>query len=432
MVFNENIKILPDSHVSVSSRVSDYLQDNPTKTLIRLDQEMMNMPLPENVICGMKKAVEETAEPFGQLLSSPWSGYDSVKKAVTGRLGRLGVSVPESDVFMTSGLESAYSCLSQLFASENTVLIPDPGERRLVDLHRAAGRNVTFVRATPENAFRPLPDLSGADLIHLSSPSPVTGVALTREELGAWVDMANETGSLIIFDASLSEYSDPERYPRSIYEVEGAQNCAVELFSFEKGYGVRELKIAYVIIPSTLSRNGTRIQPLFCARQPATSTPPSFVMQRAAELLFSPETEQITQEMFSQILEVSRILSDGLTRAGIPCVGGDTGPFLWAQCPFGWSAWQFFDFLMEEAGCVVTPGSRYGYTGENFVRITAFGHPEEALEAVEKLVDAMKRARESQEKEDESRTAKMLLDKVDETESLQDPPESIGTEETGE
>jgi len=380
---NENIKLLPESSVSVKKRVADFLIENPSATLIRLDQNLMNMPLPPRVTEGMKEAVEEVSQPFGVRLASPWSGYESLKRAISSHLQTFSVKVPESDIFITSGLESAYACLSQLFGAENNVLLPDPCQRSLLDLNQCAGRNIGFVRFTPENHFLPEPEGAAADLIYLASPSPITGAALTREVLKKWVDYAVQNGSILFYDASLSEYIESDEYPRSIYEIEGAKECAIELFSFETGYGVRELKIAYVIIPATLSRNTTRIQQLWCARQPATATPPGYVMQRAAELLFSEEAKAGTEKIIYRIKKVAKILSDGLSRAGIAHIGGETSPYLWVQCPEDGSAWQCFDRLLEEAGCVVTPGSVFGYGGEHFFRLTSFGIPEEAKSAAD-------------------------------------------------
>lgn len=407
MLLNENIKDLPEEGVSVKKRILDFQAKNPSATLIRLDQDLMNMPLPTKVIEKMKAAVDEVAEPFGVRLSSPWSGYRSLKQAVVEHFSALGVAVSEEEVFITSGSESAYACISQLFAADNTVLLPDPCEGSLVRLQQAAGRSISYSRATPANHFAPAPGQDPVDLIYLASPNPVTGACMTREELKAWVDWANETESVILYDSSLSEYLAGSEYPRSIYEIEGATHCAIELFSFEKGYGVRELKIAYVVIPSVLTRNTTRLQQLWRARQPATATPPSFIMQVAATELFSQESRAETEKILYRIQKVAKVLSQGLTDAGIPHVGQNTGPFLWAQCPDGLNSWQCFDRLLEEAGLVVTPGSLFGYGGERFFRLTAFGMPEEAKTAAEEMVRIF--AAPKQEDPAEEDVAKHLL-----------------------
>lgn len=409
MQLNENIKLLPEIGVSIKKRVADFLSQAPDTTLIRLDQNLMNMPLPPKVTEEMKAAVDEVAAPFGVRLSSPWSGYESLKKGIVQHLSELGVQILESEVFITSGLESAHACLAQLFGKDNNVLLPDPCERNLPDLHHLLGHGVSFVRATPENGFVPLPDSTTEDLVYLASPSPVTGVAMDRESMEKWVNWANETGGLILHDASLSEYLREEKYPRSIYEIPGAKDCAIELFSFEKGYGVRELKIAYVIIPATLMRCETRLRDLWCARQPSTATPPGYVMQRAAELLFSPEAREDTQKIIHRIKKVAKTLSQGLDAAGIPNAGSETSPYIWAQCPREMSAWQTFDLFLEEAGIVVTPGSLYGYGGERFFRLTAFGMPEEAAEAVEKIANLCGNPREEAHVPSEEDVAAMLF-----------------------
>ncbi len=399
MKLNENIFVLPEVVATVPKRVSEFLEKNPSATLIRLDQDLMNMPLPTKVIEEMKAAVDEVSSPFGVRLNSPWSGYDTLKKAVASHLAEHGVILSESEIFITSGLESAHACLSQLFGQENTVLLPDPSLPSKVQLQQSMGRTLSFARALPENNFCPLPPAERADLVHLASPNPVTGAAMDRETLQKWVDWANENEAVILYDSSLSEYLNDERFPHSIYEIEGATSCAIELFSFENGYGVRELKIAYVVIPTTLTRCGNRLHQLFCTRQPVTATPPSYVMQKAAEMLFSPEAREETQKVLYRIKKVARAMSEGLCAAGIPHVGAETSPFLWAQCPEGMNAWQCFDRLLEEAGCVVTPGILFGYGGERYIRMTAFGMPDEAGEAMERIAGVFSSRSESKENE---------------------------------
>lgn len=413
MQLNERIKIVPETGVTVKKRVADYLEENPTETLIRLDQALMNMSLPAIVIDAMKEAVDETASPNGVLLSSPWSGYDNLKKVIAEHYAALGTRVQETDIFVTSGLESGHSTVSNLFSLDNTVLLPDPQERHLLELQQMKGRNVAFYRATPENQFTPLPPEGDADLVYLSSPDPVTGACLSSETLQKWVDWANEKDAVIVYDSSLSEYLAANRELRSIYQIPGASTCAIELFSFEKGYGVRELKIGYIVVPSSLVRNDTRIRDLICARQPATATPPSYIMQRAAELLFSREAKEATEKLLHRIKKVAAILSEGLSAAGIPHLGGADAPFLWVQCPEGMNCWQFFDLLMEKASVVVTPGSVFGYSGERFVRMTAFGLPEEAQLAVERIGAALKKKKAKRENEEEKKIADELFQNME-------------------
>ncbi len=414
MLLNENVTVLPESGISVKKRIDEFLTENPSATLIRLDQSLMNLSLPSVVTEGMKRAIEEVSSPFGDRLSSPWSGYEALKKAVVARLEGFGVKVPESDVFIISGLESAYAGLSGLFARGNNVILPSPCSPSLLQMEQCEGRNISYARATPENGFSPEPDASPADLIYLSSPSALTGVAHSRENLEKWVSYANENAGIIIYDTSLSDYIEGEEFPRSIYEIEGARSCAIEVFSFEIGYGVKELKVGYVIIPSSLSRDTVRIRDLFCARQPSFASPPSFVMQKAAELLFSGEAGPEKEKMIRQIKNVARILSDGLSLAGFAHTGGENSPFIWAQCPDAMGSWQCFDKLMQEAGCVVTPGSLFGYGGEGYFRMTAFATPEEAENSVEKIKNAFSAPPAVTPEEKEADTAALLFEEREE------------------
>ena len=397
MRFHDNLMSLAESGVLVEKRVEDFLRLHPSKTLIRLDQKLMNMPLPSAVPEAMKSAVDETVSPYGRTLESPRTGYDFLKKALADRYAGYGVQVFPEEVFITAGLESAYDALSSLFASENDVLLPDPCRRALLYSQRYAGRGIAFLRATPDNDFSPAPPENRADLIFLASPDPVTGVPMTRARAEEWVRFAMMHHSLIFFDASLSFYVEEGEGIRSIYEIPDARECAIELFSFEHGFGVRELKIASCVIPTTLARQDQNLAGLFSMHRRFAASPPSFVFQKAAQTLLSDAAKEELDTILHRIKKVAVTLSDGLTAAGIPNVGGRCAPYLWAQCPPELNAWQTFDYLMENAGLVVTPGSMFGVGGERYFRLTAFGLPEEAQTAGALLAVAMEKYRKEKE-----------------------------------
>ena len=390
MRFHDNLTNLAESGVLIGRRVEDFLRLNPSKTLIRLDQKLMNMPLPAAVTNAMKSAVDETVSPFGSTLESPRAGYDFLKNEICARYAKWGVRALPEEIFITAGLESAYDALSSLFAPENDVLLPDPCRRSLLYSQRYAGRGISFLRATPENDFSALLPEEGADIIFLASPDPVTGVIMTRERAAEWVDFARRHDSLILFDASLFAYVGEDGGFRSVYEIEGAADCAIELISFEHAYGVRELKIASCFIPASLTRAGQNVAALFSMRQRFASSSPSYVLQKAAQAILSDPAKDEIETILYRIRKVAAALSRGLFDAGIPHVGGTHAPYLWAQCPFGLNAWQTFDFFLEKAGVVVTPGSLFGTGGERYFRLTAFGLPEEAAEAGEHIAAAMK------------------------------------------
>ncbi|MBP5289064.1 MAG: aminotransferase class I/II-fold pyridoxal phosphate-dependent enzyme [Clostridia bacterium] len=389
MKLNEGIKLLPGSAATVKNRVEEFRGKYPSETLIHLDRPWMARPLPDAVRERMESALRDVVTPFGTHLDSPVFGYRSVRAALAERLRRLGVEAAESEIFLFPGAESAHSAFSRLFDRENDVLLPDPGEPYLTTLHRGAGRNLRFLRAMPENDFLPLPE-ERADLICLSSPNLVTGAAYSADALKALVDRVNEWGSVLIFDASFTAFCP--NAPRSIYEIPGARNCAVEIFSFDRAFGAPELKAASLMIPQSLVRQEERLNALFCASA-VVSSPPSFISQAAGACFLSEEALAGREAAREEVLAVSRILSEGLTRAAIPHVGEGTSPCVWAQCPGDMSAWQFFDLLLEEANLVVTPGSLYGYSGERFVRLSAYLAPEEAREAVAHLERALKKFR---------------------------------------
>ena len=399
MEWNENVKILSPPAVTVRRRVEEYLAQHPSATIIHLNESRVAMPLPALAVKAMKDAADEVALPHGMKLDSPWDGYPALKSAVSRRYTEMGIDVPESDIFVVSGMETAYFSLSFLFGENNTAVTTDPGNHVIWEVNRAAGRTLRFLRADAENAFKPMPDGREEDLIFLSSPHSVTGAAYTREELQKWVDFANENGSLIFFDASLSSFLDGEKYPRSIYEIDGAKKCAAELYSFESAFGVKELKIAYLVIPQALERAGERLQKLFSAAQPAAVTPPSFVMQKAAETLLSPEVRRETENTLHRLKEVSGTLSEELNKALLVHTGEETSPYLWVRCPDGFSSWQTFDLFLEKAGVVVVPGSRFGAGGEGYFRLTCYGDPEETGVAAAAIVKVLKERNEKAEQE---------------------------------
>ena len=246
MRLNEAVKLLPVGSATVESRVEEFRRNYPSETLIHLDRVCLSRAFPAAVRTALETAVHEVATPFGKRLFSPAFGYRNVRSALMERLKAIGVEAADNEFFLLPGAQSAHSALSRLFDRENDVLLSDPGEPYLATLHRSAGRNLRFLRALPENDFLPTPE-EKADIICLSSPNPVTGAAYTAPALRAWVDRANEWESLLIFDASLTAYCPAG--PRSVFEIPGARDCAVEIFSFDRAFGAPELQIASVVIP---------------------------------------------------------------------------------------------------------------------------------------------------------------------------------------
>lgn len=397
MQLNEKIQTVTSSSVTVEGRVEDFFRANPSRTLIRLDQNLIHLALPQTVCEGMKEAAIETANPAGIQLTSPREGYDSLKKRISEYYAALGAQIRETEIFITGGALATYAAISRLFGAENTVVLPDPCEREVLQIQSMAGRTLRFCKAVPENNFRPLPPEEGADIAILSSPDSVTGARLNREELTGWVNWANANGAVLIFDASLSEFCEGEDAIHSIYEIPEARNCAIELFSFGEAFGSPEIKTAFCTVPQSINRNSVPLWKLFQMHQISHSSPPSFVMQHAAELLLSSEAQSEERKMMADLKEVSFLLSEGLRQAGIPHVGELSSPYIWAQCPEGYSSWQFFDLLLEKCGIVVTPGSNFGTGGENFFRMTAFGSPAEAKEAMERIAVLMEELQAAKE-----------------------------------
>ena len=328
----------------------------------------------------------------------PEQGYAFLREAIAAQdYQTRGVAIAADEIFVSDGAKSDCGNIGDIFGVENVVAVCDPVYPVYVDTNAMAGRagdfdgekwtDLVYLPCTAENGFFPaLPQGKVPDLIYICSPNNPTGTAATKEQLKTWVDYANAHGSIILYDSAYEAFITEPGIPHSIYEVEGAGTCAIEFRSFSKTAGFTGTRCAYTVVPKALEREGVSLNALWSRRQGTKFNGVSYVVQRAAEAVFTPEGRAQTRENIAYYLNNAKVIKSGLEQAGLTVYGGVNAPYIWARTPEGVGSWDFFDTLLHKACVVTTPGAGFGPAGEGYIRLTAFGGAEATEEAVERIV----------------------------------------------
>ena len=396
MKINGNFLKLKDSYLfaTVGKKTTEYKKAHPDKEVIRLSIGDVTRPLAPVVIEAMHKAVDDMslAETFkGYGPDQYVYAYDVLLDSIRASYARKGVSLETSEVFISDGAKSDCGNILDIFSAKNTVLVPDPVYPVYLDTNVMAGRKVIFADATEANGFLPMPDAKvKADIIYICSPNNPTGAAYTREQLKAWVDYANKRGAVILYDAAYEHFVSDSSLARSIYEVEGAKECAIELCSYSKTAGFTGVRCGYTIVPKALMRQGTSLNKLWARRQSTKFNGVSYITQMGAAAVFTEEGERQIAENLDYYRRNAHTVSACLDALGIWYTGGKNSPYIWLKCPNGMKSWEFFDYLLENAQVVGTPGSGFGKNGEGFFRLTAFGTAENTQKACERITALLK------------------------------------------
>ncbi len=369
----------------IAKRVRAYTEAHPDQKIIRLGIGDVTLPLTASVIDAMHKAVDEMAEASTFRGYAPEYGYDFLRSAIADYYGRLGVTLSSEEIFVSDGAKSDIGNIVDILG-ENEILIPDPVYPVYVDSNLMSGHSVTLIEANEANGFLPMPAgvAEKPYAIYLCSPNNPTGAVYTRAQLAEWVAFAKKTGSLIIFDSAYESYIS-EDYPHSVYEIDGARECVIEICSLSKTAGFTGTRCGWTVLPNELTVDGTKLSKLWSRRQATKFNGVPYVVQRAAEMAVSEKGHAEAMEHVAYYMENARILSDFLTRKGIGFTGGKNSPYVWLKCPGGMGSWEFFDYLLQNAQVVGTPGEGFGKCGEGYFRLTAFGSREATLEAVARL-----------------------------------------------
>lgn len=392
---NENYQNVKDSYLfaEIARRVKVYEETHPEKAadIIRLGIGDVTLPLTKSVIEALHEAVDsqavsETFKGYG-----PEQGYAFAQEAIADYYARNGVEVKVSDIFISDGAKSDTGNITELFAKDNVVLVPDPVYPVYVDTNTMDGKNIIYMNGTKENNFLPMPDENvKADIIYLCSPNNPTGACYNKEQLEAWVAYALKNDAVILYDSAYEAFITDSTLPRSIYAIEGAKKCAIEFCSLSKTAGFTGTRFSYTVVPEELvfetSNGGTlSLHNMWNRRQCTKFNGTPYIIQYAGAKVFTEEGMKECQENIGYYRENARMIAETLEKKGISFTGGVNSPYIWFECPKGMESWEFFDYLLENAQVVGTPGAGFGENGKNYFRLTSFGKHEKTKEAMERF-----------------------------------------------
>ena len=394
MKVNKHYAQLEESYLfsNIAHKVADYQAAHPDADIIRLGIGDVTLPLAKSVVEALHAASEEQGhkETFHGYIPSE-QGYPFLREAIRDYYARRSVRLDTAEIFVSDGAKSDLGNLLDLFDVDNTVLVPDPVYPVYVDDNVMAGRPIRYLPATADNGFLPMPGADTAgDIVYICSPNNPTGATYTREQLKVWVDWANAHDAVILFDAAYECFVTEPGLARSIYEVEGAETCAIEVCSFSKIAGFTGTRCGYTIVPEALLREGMSLNKMWLRRQTTKFNGVAYIVQRAAAAVFSPEGMEQIQQNLDYYRRNAAVIGAALEEAGVWYCGGKNSPYLWLKCPDGMTSWQFFDWLLDTAHVVGTPGEGFGACGEGYFRLTAFGDAERTKEAAARIVAALK------------------------------------------
>ncbi len=368
------------------NRAAAFEAAHPEMRLLRLGIGDVTLPLAPVVIEALHRAVEEQAHRESFHGYMPELGMDFMKRAAVANYARRGVELEPEEIFICYGIGDDLGSVGSLFAQENRVAVVEPAYPAYVDTNVMAGREILPVPGNEENGFLPLPGPElDAELVYLCSPNNPTGAAYSRTQLQQWVDWANARGAVILFDAAYEAFITEPEVPHSIYELPGAKTCAIELFSLSKGAGFTGTRLGYTVVPKALVREGRSLQAMWVRNRSTCTNGVSYLLQRAGEAALTEEGLRQSRENLAIYRQNAKTLTAVLDRRGVRYFGGQNAPYIWFRCPGGMDSWSFFDWLMERAGIVGTPGVGFGACGEGWFRFSCFGRAEDTAEAAGRL-----------------------------------------------
>ena len=375
MKVNKNFENLVPNYLfaDVARKTNEFAAAHPEKEIIRLGIGDVTLPLAPIVVEAMKKGCEDLKYKDTFKGYPEYEGYDFVREAIAGYYKSFGVQVAADEIFVSDGAKSDCGNLPDIFAQDNTVLVTDPVYPVYVDANIMAGRRIIYAASNKENHFLAMPDERvKADIIYLCSPNNPTGAAYSAEQLQAWVEYALKNDAVILYDAAYEAFITDDS-PRSIFAVDGARECAIELCSLSKTAGFTGTRCGYTVIPKELRRGGHSLHALWYRRQATKFNGVSWPVQCAAAAVFSHEGLQQIQDNLNYYRRNAQVISSALDALGIYYTGGKNAPYIWMECPDGMGSWQFFDYLLQNAAVVGTPGEGFGENGKGYFRLTSFG-----------------------------------------------------------
>ncbi len=372
----------------IAKKTQTYLAEHPGAKLLRMGIGDVSQPLCPAVIAALHEAVEDQSrtETFHGYL--PECGAPFFRETVAAYYARRGIVLDPEEVFVSSGASDELGHILDLFDVSSAALIPEPAYPAYVDANIMSGRRIVHLPTTKEGGFLPEPDdaaAGGASLVYLCSPNNPTGAVLSRARLKAWVDWANRSGAVILFDAAYEAFISDPALPHSIFEIEGARSCAIEICSLSKTAGFTGTRLGYTVIPKDLERAGMNLNAMWVRNRTTRSNGVSYILQRGGAAVFTEEGQKQIHKTLDIYKNNARIMAKTLDRLGIWYTGGKNAPYIWMQCPEGVGSWDFFDRLLHRIQVVGTPGEGFGTCGEGWFRFSAFGSPEDTKTAMERI-----------------------------------------------
>ncbi len=397
---NDNYLKLPGSYLfsTIAKKVQAFTEANPDKKIIRLGIGDVTQPLSPAIITALHDAVDDMSKAETFHGYAPDLGYAFLREAIAANdYVARGCDIAADEIFISDGAKSDSGNIGDIFSVDNKIAVCDPVYPVYVDTNAMAGRtgeyltdqqkwsNVIYMPCTSETNFAPELPKETPDIIYLCFPNNPTGSTITKSELQKWVDYANETGAVIIYDAAYEAYISEENVPHSIYECDGAQTCAIELRSFSKNAGFTGVRLGFTVIPKALKREGTTLHSLWARRHGTKFNGAPYIVQKAGEAVYSEAGKEQTKQLIAYYMNNAKVILEGLKAAGYTVSGGVNAPYIWLKTPDKMTSWEFFDYLLEKANVVGTPGSGFGPSGEGYFRLTAFGSYENTVAAVERI-----------------------------------------------
>lgn len=389
MTPNTNYANLKDSYLfyNIAQKTKAYLEANPDKHLYRMGIGDVSLPLCDAVIKALHEAVDDQAnkETFNGYM--PECGAPFLREAIADYYAEKGVNISADEVFVSSGASDELGDILDLFDRNSSALVIEPAYPAYVDANVMAGRKTVHLASGVENGFLPEPDESiNADILYICSPNNPTGAVFSRNQLQAWVDFANENGSVILFDAAYEAFIEDKTLPHSIFELDDAETCAIEICSLSKTAGFTGTRLGYTVIPKRLIRNGMSLNEMWVRNRTTKTNGVSYIIQKGGAAVFTPEGQKQIHDNIQVYKNNAKVLMEALDELGIWYTGGKNAPYIWLKCPNGMGSWEFFDYLLNEVQIVGTPGEGFGACGEGYFRFSTFGSPEDTKEAARRLI----------------------------------------------
>ena len=397
---NENYLKLPGSYLfcTIAQKVAAYTEAHPEADIIRLGIGDVTQPIAPAIIDAVHKAADEMGTPEGFHGYAPDLGYEFLRSKIAKEdFQARGCDISADEIFVSDGAKCDCGNIQEIFSLDNRIAVCDPVYPVYVDSNVMAGRggvydaaterftDIIYMPCTAENNFAPELPSETPDLIYLCFPNNPTGSTLTKEQLQQWVDYANKNGAVILYDAAYEAYISEENIPHSIYECDGARTCAIEFRSFSKNAGFTGMRLGFTVVPKDLKCQDVMLHTLWARRHGTKYNGAPYIIQKAGETVYSPEGKAQLKKQVAYYMQNAHVIYDGLKSAGYTVSGGVNSPYIWMKTPDNMTSWEFFDYLLEHANVVGTPGSGFGPSGEGYFRLTAFGTYENTVKAVDRM-----------------------------------------------